>query len=394
MKKIGIVTSNTSFSSNYGAVLQCFALVEQLKLWGYEPYVINYSYNNNNVEMTMENKIGRSLRAKLEYIFSSDVSLFKKIQYRINRTNRVNMEKKFVDFYEKFLPMHNKNRVTFEELCRFPLGYDYYITGSDQVWNPVIHGNENNPCCFLRFAESNAKRIAYAPSFGIKDYPKLLENSLKEYIVEFDSISVRENEGKDIIKRVCDIDVPVVLDPTLMANPVVYEPISYELDNLPKKYILCYRFGNMEYSAKIIKKISKKMGLPVVELPLSIESYGKGSKLCYDIGPAEFIGAIQGAEVILTDSFHCTVFSILNKKPFYTFMRQKKGEKNNMNGRMIELLNKLNLSERLISEEKECNDIISKIYDIDYSDADIILEEERKKSQDYLCKALDMQKER
>ena len=390
MKKIGIVTSNTSFSSNYGAVLQCFALVEQLKLWGCEPYVINYSYNNNNVEMTMENKVDRSLGAKLKYIFSSDVSIFKKIQYRINRANRVNMEKKFVDFYEKFLPMHNKKRVTFEELCQFPLGYDYYITGSDQVWNPVIHGNENNPCCFLRFAELNAKRIAYAPSFGIKDYPKQLENSLREYIKEFDSISVRENEGKNIIKRVCDIDVPVVLDPTLMANPVVYESISKELENLPQKYILCYRFGNMEYSAQIIKEISKKMELPVVELPLSIESYGKGSKLCYDIGPAEFIGAIRGAEVILTDSFHCTVFSILNKKPFYTFMRQKEGEKNNMNGRMIELLNKLNLSERLISEETECNDIISKIYDIEYSEADMILEEERKKSQNYLRNALDM----
>lgn len=388
MKKVGIVTSNTSFSSNYGAVLQCFALVEQLKLWGYEPYVINYSYTNNNVEMTIENKIDRSLRAKVKYIFSSDVSIFQKIQYRINRKNRNNMEKKFVDFYEKFLPMHNKSRVTFEELCKHPLGYDFYITGSDQVWNPVIHGNENNPCCFLRFAEVNAKRIAYAPSFGIKDFPNQLEGSLKEYIKGFDVLSVRENEGKKIIKRVCDIEVPVVLDPTLMADPLVYKSISKTLENLPKKYILCYRFGNMEYSIRIIKEVSKKLGLPVVELPLSIESYGKGSKLCYDIGPAEFIGAIRGAEVVLTDSFHCTVFSILNKKPFFTFMRQKAGEKNNMNGRMIELLNKLNLSERLISENEECKDIISKVYDIEYSGTDKILEEERKKSQNYLREAL------
>jgi hypothetical protein len=389
MKKVGIVTSHTSFSSNYGAVLQCYALVEQLKLWGYEPNVINYSYTNNNVEMTIDNSIDRSLNAKIKYIFSADVSILQKFQYRINRNNRNNMEKKFINFYEEFLPMHSKDKVTFDELCQHPLNYDYYITGSDQVWNPVIHGNQNDPCCFLRFAERESKKIAYAPSFGIKDYPKNLEDNLKKYVVDFDSLSVREKEGKEIIKRVCNIDVPVVLDPTLMADPIIYNVISKKPENLPKKYILCYRFGNMEYSTKIIKEISKALRLPVVELPLSIESYGKGSKLCYNIGPAEFIGAIQNAEVILTDSFHCTVFSILNKKPFYTFLRQKENEKNNMNGRMIELLNKLNISERLISEEEKCRDLISKLYDIDYTSVYNILDRERNKSQEYLRKSLE-----
>ncbi len=326
MKKVGIVTSNTSFANNYGAVLQCYALCGQLRKWGLDPYVINYAYKNQGVEITTTTKTNRSVLSRIKYILSQDVSVSQKVQYRLMREKREKMRRQFLDFCNMHIPFHSEIPSDFSELEKNPPDYEYFITGSDQVWNPVIHGNGNDKGCFLQFSPPTAKRIAYAPSCGIKDYPEELEASLNQYLSSFHSVSVREYEGQRIIKDACGIEVPVVLDPTLMADPDIYSEISDCPVELPEKYILCYRFGRMPYATKIIKQASKVLKLPVVELPLSIESYGKGSRLCFDIDPSRFISAIKGAELVLTDAFHCTVFSILSHVPFYTFLRQADGK--------------------------------------------------------------------
>ena len=95
---VGIVTSHTSFKNNYGAVLQCYALCEQLKRWEISPYVINYTYTNSNTVIDMTTRANNSVLARLKYILSGDVSLIQKIQYRLNRKNRRRLEKKFFDF--------------------------------------------------------------------------------------------------------------------------------------------------------------------------------------------------------------------------------------------------------------------------------------------------------
>jgi len=388
VKKVGIITSNTSFTNNYGAVLQCYALCGQLKKWGFDPYVINYAYRNQGVEITTTLKTNRSFLSKLKYIMSQDVSILQKIQYRLMRKNRKRMHQRFVQFCDRHIPFHSERPSTFSDLKKNPPAYEYFITGSDQVWNPVIHGNRNDEGCFLQFAPPAAKRISYAPSFGIKDYPEELESSLSQYLSTFNAISVRESEGQRTIKKACDIEAPVVLDPTLMADPDIYSDISEHPVGLPEKYILCYRFGRMPYATKLIRQASEVLKLPVIEIPLSIESYGKGSKLCYDIDPSLFIGAIKGADLVLTDSFHCTVFSILSHTPFYTFLRQADGEKNNMNGRVEGLLSLLHLEERLITPKSpklfHFNlDIAGK-----FSASDTILNEMRAESQNYLKNAL------
>lgn len=384
--KIGVVTSNTAFANNYGAVLQAYALCKQLERWGYQVDIINYKYANNGAMVETASVVDRSIGARIKYIFSSEASLYKKIIYRVNRKNRDRMEQGFIEFYHKYIHFNSEEPWDYDRLMKETLDYKYYITGSDQVWNPIIHGGKNDPACFLQFAPKSAKRIAYAPSFGINIFPDELVPTLKEYISTFDFISVRESEGQQIIFEKCGIDVPVVLDPTLMADPDVYEPISECNAKLPPKYILCYRFGKLAYSEKVIRDISKKMGLPVVELPLSIESYGKGSKLCYEIDPSQFIGAIKGAELVLTDSFHCTVFSIITHKPFYTFLRQGKDEKNNMNGRMENLLANLALEERLITPETI--NLIDLNKTIDYDLVEAKLKKLRRQSQQFLKEAL------
>lgn len=388
MKKIGIVTSNTSFANNYGAVLQCYALCGQLRKWGLDPYVINYAYKNQGVEITTTTRTKRSVLSRIKYILSQDISPSQKIQYRLMRKKREKMRQLFLDFCNMYISFHSEIPSDFSELEKNPPDYEYFITGSDQVWNPVIHGNRNDKGCFLQFAPPTAKRIAYAPSFGIQDYPNELKASLAQYLSTFHSISVREYEGQRIIKDACGIKVPVVLDPTLMADPDIYSEISDCPIELPEKYILCYRFGKMSYATKIIKQASKALKLPVVELPLSIESYGKGSRLCFDIDPSRFIGAIKGAELVLTDSFHCTVFSILSHTPFYTFLRQADGEKNNMNGRMEGLLEMLRLEKRLITPKSAESFHLDLDMEEEFSMAEAKFHEMRAESQKYLKNAL------
>lgn len=391
MKKVGIITSNTSFTNNYGAVLQCYALCEQLKKWGFEPYVINYSYINDNKKVTTFSQANRTLTAKLAYVFTSDITFLQKVQYRLKRKKRNELKNGFVSFYKKHLRFHCEHPETFEELKKHPPMYPFFITGSDQVWNPLIHGNQNDPGCFLQFAPVSSKRIAYAPSFGIKNYSMELYATLKQYLNTFDFISVREKEGADLIEKVCGTRPPVVLDPTLMADPDVYAPIANVDISLPKRYILCYRFGKMSYSKKVIKKISKKMALPIIELPLSIESYMKGSRLCYDIDPSRFISAIKGAKLVLTDSFHCTVFSVLTHTPFYTFLRQSSNDKNNMNGRLIELLKTLGLLNRLIYSADEFHFSKDEAIHVNFEQSENVLRIQREESQAYLKRAMGME---
>ncbi len=380
---IGIMTSNASFLENYGAALQAYALSTQLKLWGHEVEIINYKYNTGTEMVTADNKVNRSPANVLRYVLNSESSLAQKIQYRIARGKRDSMKQVFKNFALDYLPIDFDKPLTYNDLQNYA-PYDCLITGSDQVWNPLIHANQNDHGFFLDFGAKGTKRIAYAPSFGISKFPHECEESLRKYIRKLDFVSVREKTGAEIVKNVCDLDAPVVLDPTIMADQKIWDTFLAKPQDIPDRYILIYRFGKMNYTTRLIKQVQKQMGIPAIELPLSIESYGKGTRLYYNAGPAQFVGLIRNAEIVLTDSFHASVFSIMNHTPFYTFLRQKKNEKNNMNSRMENLLDSVGLNERLIYPD--CRSL--SIKDINFSEADRIIQNRRIESQNFLLRAL------
>ena len=350
---------------------------------GYEPLVINYGYKTAAV--AIKSPVEKILE-RIRYLFSSNSTLLQKIQYNLNKKNRVQAVRIFTDFYRSNLPMNSTNKATFDDLLKSPPECDCYITGSDQVWNPNIHNNMHEPCCFLHFAESNAKKIAYAPSFGVRDLPEDLGSLLADELKDFDAISVREKSGAQIIKKYAAIDAEVVLDPTLMADNDIWDSIAKLSDNVPDEYIFVYRFGNMKVTDKAVDYYRKKLKLPVIEMPVSIHSYGHRTKVRHDIGPAEFLGLIKNAKLVLTDSFHASVFSILFKTPFFSFLRQKAGEASNMNGRILELLDTFALNDRLITNSNVASR--STADDINFTRTYEILKEKRADSQKFLECAL------
>lgn len=379
-KKIGVLTSTPSFDNNYGAILQAYALQKQLKLLGYAPYVVRYNGYN---EMVASNKVlTKKINNIISLFFKKRLSVRHKI--RLIRTKKLRDHNKaiFREFANLYISFSDEE-YSYTKLKQDPPEALAFICGSDQVWNPRVHGGINDPGYFLDFVPNGIKRIAYAPSIGVNVIPDNAKKDLKQLINKMDAVSVREESGAKIIREVCDLDVSIVLDPTLLLPPQHWGEIEMPL-NLPEKYIACYRFGKLSTTERQIVEISKKMNLPIVNIPSTSDTLFKTN---YDIGPREFIHVIKNATLVCTDSFHATAFSIINHTPFYSFLREHPENGVTMNSRITNLLQMTQFENRLIMPQDPIPKKIN--LDLNFERSDILLQELREKSLQYLINALD-----
>ncbi len=256
--------------------------------------------------------------------------------------------------------------------------YDYFIAGSDQIWNPYWLKNSTE---FLQFADRN-KRIAYAASFGVSEIKPDKVEIVRRGLNGIDYISVREQAGAKIVKDLTGKDVPVLVDPTLLLTAEEWErvmerPAWYR----DEKYILVYFLSNLPDKIRSdIKNLAERYKLKIVDL-MDRENIDY-----YCSPPSEFLYLIKNCSVMYTDSFHGTVFSILNKKPFVISSRENVGM--NMDSRIDTLLAMFNLENRKIS--KDNNYEITNPMEIEFPDIEAILERERQRSKEFLCKALNI----
>lgn len=386
MKKIGILTINDY--NNYGNRLQNYATQEVLKSLGFHAKTIVNITKNKNEDIEQNgikykirklkhmpiNKIYEKLNLKIwNYIYSKEISQCKEERIKAFKE----FTRKYIDETDYYISDDNIPR---------DLGnkFDYFIIGSDQVWNPNFrHGSSID---FLTFAPEH-KRIAYAPSFGISKIPEEYINIYKKWLKEMYKLSVREDAGARIIKELTGRDAVVLVDPTLMLTKEKWLSISKEAANKPKgKYLLTYFLGDVpKENKKRIKLIASKNNLEIVNL-----ANIKDSKT-YIADPSEFIDYINSASIFLTDSFHGAVFSILLEVPFIVFNR--KGSIQSMNSRIDTLLYKFKLESRrannLLDDKNNLFDN-NKIFEVDYSHIPPILKAERKKAYEYLKEALNI----
>ena len=253
--------------------------------------------------------------------------------------------------------------------------YDYFVTGSDQVWNPYFNDINYLRANFLLFAPSE-KRISYAASISSPVIPKEELPVYKQGFEGMHGLSVREKAGADLVKQISGRDAEVHVDPTLLLT-------SEEWDKVSRKpawyhggeYILTYILGDRPNSA--IQKFAEKAGLPVVNL-LDTKVYGH-----YVTGVDEFLWAIKHASLMYTDSFHGTVFSILYRTPFVVCNRLGNEVTEKMPSRIDTLLGLFGLEDRRGTQDNDYRS--SRPMDApDWSDLDVVLEEERKRSETYL----------
>ena len=351
MKRVGIVTIHDS--PNYGGSLQAFALYKYIKDKGNYCEIIDIrrpihndyiyerqysSYRNNpfsfkrRLKNTIKKLIGR------EIIYS---------QYTSNIA-----EKRFRQFNSAI--HYSKPYGRLSCLKKDPPVYDVYISGSDQLWNPM------QPYClepyFLTFVPESKVKISYATSIGITELKEKEKQDFKKWLTSYNALSVREKQAQKLLKSFIDKDIKVVLDPTFLLDIDYWREIANYPD-LKDHYILMFLLASnqelIDYGIKLSQESKKRLVLIKAPHLFSNKNYTVDN----NCGPKEFLGYIGHADMVITDSFHCTVFSILmGASNFATYIRKKKKK----GSRITDLLDLLNLSNHLLPTD----------YSSSYSDLD------------------------
>ena len=361
--KIGVLTFWYG-NSNYGQILQCFALQHFLKKQGYNPYLIRFiGYG--------ESKFRKFVKSCLPFLCAKPS--------KIDRLRQ----------FETFRKEHFRMRSLYTSLSQIqqnPPKAEAYIAGSDQIWMQSLD-NPQQQAYFLDFGDDKTKRISYAASFGMEKYPEEHQKKLGELLRRFNAISCREYSGIDICKEV-GAKAEKVIDPTLLLTKDDY--LSALNLNAEKKHSTFIYSLNIESSDEIrwqeLREMTSESSVivtPAAGYNESAELFGKEVSYLYAT-PEEWISQIMSSDLVVTSSFHGIAFCLIMHTPFVYV--PLKGTYAKANNRITDLLQDLHLEERTLSERATYSDIISK--PIDWESVEEILEVKRKESIDFLLKAL------
>lgn len=376
MKKIGIVTVYTGF--NYGSSLQAYASKKYYEKLGFKSEILSYS---NSLIKGRDVRIEKLLIMFLRTFWRPNLLKKTFFTYKKSLGKEITSEskKKFIDFYEKYL---QPNKITKNEMKSYGKNKSVFavICGSDQIWSAT--SVYVDPFYYLRYFPRE-KRIAYAPSFGKKEVPEYNKKIITKYLNEIDYLSVRELEGKKIIKDLVNKEVEVLIDPTLLLDKNEWKNIYGKKRIIEKEYILFYFLDTPKKDIiEKLKRISQILNKEVVVIPNLLNELKRINDkiISLDIGPLEFLNLVDNAEFICTDSFHGMLFSINFNKPFYVFERNY-GVASKQSGRIISMLEILNLKNYFITENNKIDEID---LNLNWEEINIRLEKQREKSKKYL----------
>jgi len=382
--KVGIITILKV--NNYGAELQAFALQRKLEKLGFESEIIDYLYYKNwNFRDTKLSVpfVNQTLKQRIKYFAMYRLANFLLDEILPYFNNRIAVR---LDRFKKFHLNHTKiSKVykSYNELYSEYLTYDAYVVGSDQVWNPSASSSIEP--YFLTFSPKDKNKLSYASSFGVA---KIEENLIPRYIAllnNINHISVREEQGIDLVKSFTGRDVTLVLDPTFLLNKEDWKEVMKLYSNMPSKYILIYQLSESSAIVELALTIAKEIKIPVYRICKRAikEEQNLGVINILDAGPSEFLSLIFKASYLITNSFHGTAFSINFNIPFFSVISENK--KNN--SRIESILSILNLSERLILDNRPIKGI-DFLTEIDFVTSNKILNAMRIASVDFLLSAL------
>lgn len=374
MKKIGLFTIDPSIY-NYGGLLQEYALFQVLSSLKYETEIVNYDVNSELNTFSYKRDIRYLTPQRILHRIKT-----KLVRDQQNGSTELNKASciLFDDFRKENLIFSDKySRGNLKDSVE---EYDGFVCGSDQIWNPAF----NIPSFFLNFVTGNKTKAIYAASIGIPTLTKQQAKVYKKLLENLEWISVREKEGQALIQSLTDKNVELVLDPTLLLSKEEWlKSVDAAKVEWKEKspYVFCYFLGKDSEKCEVARKFAKENGLQLIFVPFEgcpqPEDYKKG------IGPNEFLALINGAEFVLTDSFHACVFSIIFDKQFRVFTR--KAGSTNMNSRIRTLLDYISKGDFLISPAELENIELGKKSSYDKSKIEL----KKKQSIQWLQRALE-----
>lgn len=373
MQNVGIITLYRGY--NYGTSLQAYALKKVISELGYCTTIL---WTDENTHSGRDVRLNKVLRMAFRMLIHPD--LFKHTIDAYNRSLRQPLDdkikRKFIEFEKEHLQVKG---LPLRKLKEFAYASDTQalVCGSDQIWSAT--GANIEPLYYLRFAPQN-KRVAYAPSFGTAEIPTYNRALIKKYLQDFHRISVREERGAEIVKELLGIDVPVLIDPTLLLD---WNEWKGRADS--KDYILLYFLDEpSDYTIDYIRKLANSTTAEVYAIPYRFKKYEQLTFLKYiAAGPEEFISLISNAKFVLTDSFHGTAFSINFNVPFFTFARNYGSV--HQTSRITTILQIFGLEKQYIKANKRVSDQVPVV---DFLKVNKILNEKRFESKKYLIQSI------
>lgn len=354
-------------------MLQGFATQLLFSKKGTEAQLIDYRFGNKTVPRKLEIL---KIRIKRIFIYFKEfkrIFLTWKYAEQMSRRNKC-----FDDFVYRYLNLSPKKYLYEYEITEDAPEYDIYITGSDQTWSPKIGFS---PVLFLDFAPKHAIKAAYAPSLGVTALTDNQSVYICDKLQKYDFLSCREAIGSEILEKITGRKVETVLDPTLMIHSGEWRQYSVK-PNIKDKYILCYFLGDRDYYRDYVDQLAIQTGFPVYYIPVNWKDFKKSNNLIWDVGPSEFLGLIDNAEYVCTDSFHGTIFSLNFHREVRVFVKHTGYVAGGDNSRLFDILNRLGLEKQLITEYTKGVAIVDSR--IDYSNVDNLLSAERDKSSKYI----------
>lgn len=364
MKKVAILTFHNAV--NYGAILQCYALQSYIeRQFGYSVDVLDYQ------PLYFKKVFFDPMRPWTAYGLKNKCKAFAKCLLLSREMSKLSQK------HRALFRFMQENLNLYPMKTRADNTHDFYITGSDQVWNLELL--QNDLTYLLDFLE-RGKKISYAASFKISDVDDFARKAYRENLPSFDNISVRESNLKSYLHEQFDLEAACVLDPTLLIGSKFWESEVDQNAVISERYLLLYYVNMPQKLIDSAFLYARERGLKVVSLNTLRD---RSDYLDYSHASIEeFLNLVANAEAVFTTSFHGMAFSILFEREFYY---EIPANSYNNNARLEDLARKLGLqSQNLVKDERNT---------IDWNEVREKLNEHQLKSAKFLKVALSTKSE-
>lgn len=391
-RKVGGVVIMHPGQNNYGTSLQGLATIRVIQSLGYPFRIIRYNKKRSLLDI---------IKTLPGYLRSGALNSFlhsrKQKQLTAEHPEFARIKKERTDAVNRFKAKHLEPLCDYytgwDALCKGSKNYDVVFVGSDQVWGPLsLYAGFYN----LMFVDQSVPQFSYSSSFGKSFIMEHQKKGVARFLNKMDAIAVREVRGAEIVKELTGREATVVADPTLLLTKEQWEAeIKDSKAEYKEKYILCYMLGPRTDNREAVTRLGKELGMKVVTFN-HMDWYepadeGFGDIQNYTSDCLDFVKLLSNAEYVLTDSFHCSVFSILFHKKFLTFYRLNPSDKKSSHSRIDSILGLMGLQDHIVKDtKKNYSDILKK--DVDWTHVDKKLDDLRRESMDFLKKALEIKK--
>ena len=378
--KIGILTQ--PLYCNYGGLLQCYALQTVLQRMGHQTLVLQREFKRKY-----------TLRGAIVYYIKHIVKLLlgrrSSWHYVVDQRRRDYIAKNTYNFIERNINPRSEHCYSTEELRDTAIKneLDAVIVGSDQVWRPYY--SPCQPNYFLDFLpeECKIKRISYAASFGGDEwtFPPEMTEECGSLLKRFDAVSVREASAIKLCKEYLGVEAIQTLDPTLLLEKEDFSKLLKSKKN--RGDLFCYILDRSEEKRNIIDVIAKKTSFipfeSMPELEDNVYNLYEDIEKCVYPSVEDWLSAFMEAKMVLTDSFHGTVFSIIFNKPFWVVVNEGRGR-----ARFESILSLFNLQHRMITSDSIKN--VNLMESIDWTVVNTKRKELQEDSRQFIINALNL----